>query len=50
VCVSKQRLLELKQQVREFRQQLLHTAEREDTPECVVQVNFQLFPLSKRDV
>lgn len=50
LCVSKQRLLELKQQVREFRQQLLHTAEREDTPECVVQINFQLFPLSRRDV
>lgn len=48
VCVSRQRLRELKQQVREFRQQLLRTAEQDDTPECVVQINLQLFPLSKR--
>jgi uncharacterized protein (TIGR02147 family) len=48
VCVSQKRLLELKQRVREFRQQLLQSAELGDTPECVVQINFQLFPLSKR--
>lgn len=48
VCVSRKRLLELKQQVREFRQHLLATAERDDSPECVVQINLQLFPLSKR--
>lgn len=48
VCVSRKRLLELKQQVREFRQHLLATAERDDTPECVVHINLQLFPLSKR--
>lgn len=48
VCVSRQRLGELKQQLREFRQQILRTAEQDDTPECVVQINLQLFPLSKR--
>src|SRR5690606_25251611 len=48
VCVSKERLAQLKQQVRDFRKQLLQSAEHDDTPECVVQINFQLFPLSKR--
>lgn len=47
VCVSQRRLLELKQQLREFRQQLLRTAEQDDEPERVVQINVQLFPLSK---
>ncbi len=48
LCVSEKRLQEIKQQIRSFRQQLLQTAEEDDTPERVVQVNFQLFPLSKR--
>lgn len=48
VCVSHARMLQIKQQVREFRQQLLSTAEHDDEPERVVQINFQLFPLSKR--
>lgn len=47
VCVSQKRLLELKRQLREFRQQLLRTAEQDDEPERVVQINVQLFPLSK---
>jgi uncharacterized protein (TIGR02147 family) len=47
VCVSQKRLIELKQQLREFRQQLLRTAEQDDEPERVVQINVQLFPLSK---
>lgn len=48
LCVSEARLLELKAQIREFRQRLLQTAEQDDTPERVVQLNFQLFPLSKK--
>jgi uncharacterized protein (TIGR02147 family) len=47
LCVSEKRLQELKQRIRTFRQELLQTAERDDTPERVVQLNFQLFPLSK---
>jgi uncharacterized protein (TIGR02147 family) len=47
LCVSQRRLLELKQQIRDFRQQLLQTAEKEDVFERVVQVGFQLFPISK---
>jgi uncharacterized protein (TIGR02147 family) len=48
LCVSEQRLQALKQQIREFRKTLLQTAEQGDAPERVVQLNFQLFPLSKK--
>ena len=44
LCVSEQRLREIKQQLRSFRRELLQTAEQDDTPERVVQINFQLFP------
>jgi uncharacterized protein (TIGR02147 family) len=47
LCVSQSKLLELKQQIRDFRQQLLQTAERDNEFERVIQVSFQLFPLSK---
>lgn len=46
VCVSQSKLEELKQRVRAFRRELLLSAELDDTPERVVQINFQLFPLS----
>lgn len=49
LCVSEQRLREIKQQLRSFRRELLQTAEQDDTPERVVQINFQLFPLSRSD-
>ena len=41
-------LLELKERIREFRRELLQLAELEGRPERVVQLNFQLFPLSER--
>jgi uncharacterized protein (TIGR02147 family) len=47
LCVSQAKLLELKQQIRDFRQHLLQTAERDSEFERVVQVSFQLFPISK---
>jgi uncharacterized protein (TIGR02147 family) len=47
LCVSQTKLLELKQQLRDFRQQLLQTAEVGAEAERVVQISFQLFPLSK---
>jgi uncharacterized protein (TIGR02147 family) len=47
LCISQKKLLELKQQLREFRQRLLQTAELDDQPDRVVQISFQLFPLSK---
>lgn len=46
LTVSEAKFEEIKARVRAFRRQLLHEAEQEDQPERVVQVNFQLFPLS----
>lgn len=48
LCVSHEVMLELKQRIREFRRELLHFAEQQGAPERVVQLNFQLFPLSRR--
>jgi len=47
LCVSQDVLLELKERIREFRRELLQLAELEGRPERVVQLNFQLFPLSE---
>jgi uncharacterized protein (TIGR02147 family) len=47
LCVSQSKLLELKQQIRDFRQHLLQTAEAHNDFERVIQVSFQLFPISK---
>jgi len=49
LCVSQDVLLQLKLRIREFRKELLQLAELEGKPERVVQLNFQLFPLSRRD-
>ena len=46
VCVSHATMLELKQRVRAFRRELLQVAELGNDPERVVQINFQLFPMS----
>lgn len=46
LAVSQAKFEEIKTRVRAFRRQLLHEAEREQQPERVIQVNFQLFPLS----
>ncbi len=46
LCVSRDKVSELKERLRAFRQELLRTAELDDQPERVVQINFQLFPLS----
>jgi uncharacterized protein (TIGR02147 family) len=47
VCVSQAKLLELKEQIRTFRKQLLQTAEKPGEFERVVQIGFQLFPISR---
>ncbi|HET7538779.1 MAG TPA: TIGR02147 family protein [Polyangiaceae bacterium] len=49
LCVSHSALLELKARIGEFRRELLQLAELEGEPERVVQINFQLFPLSKKE-
>ena len=46
LCVSEAKLSDLKERVRSFRQELLRTAELDNSPERVVQINFQVFPLS----
>jgi uncharacterized protein (TIGR02147 family) len=46
LCVSASKLEEIKDRVRALRQELLQASELEDRPERVVQVNFQIFPLS----
>lgn len=50
VCVSHEVMLRLKERIRDFRRELLQLAELEGKPERVVQINFQLFPLSKKEV
>jgi uncharacterized protein (TIGR02147 family) len=49
LCVSQEVLLDLKERIREFRRELLRLAELEGQPERVVQINFQLFPLSRHE-
>ena len=49
LCVSQNTMLGLKARIREFRRELLHLAELEGEPERVVQINFQLFPLPKKE-
>lgn len=48
LCVSEAALPRLKQRIREFRRELLQLAEDDPEPERVVQLNFQMFPLSRR--
>ncbi|MGC4089267.1 MAG: TIGR02147 family protein [Polyangiaceae bacterium] len=47
LCVAESTLPILKQRIRELRQELLQLAELEPAPERVVQLNFQVFPLSR---
>ena len=46
LCVNEGRLPQLKQALQRFRKELLSLSEMEDSPSQVVQINFQLFPLS----
>jgi uncharacterized protein (TIGR02147 family) len=48
LCVNESALPLLKQRIRDFRQELLQLAELWGAPERVVQLNFQMFPLSRR--
>ena len=48
LCVSHDVMLQLKERIREFRRDLLHIAEQQGAPERVVQLNFQLFPMSRK--
>jgi len=46
-CIDREGLGEMKQRVRAFRQQIIERAESEQSPYQVVQLNIQLFPLSR---
>ncbi len=48
LCVSHDVMLDIKERIREFRRELLQVAELGGAPERVVQINFQLFPLSEK--
>lgn len=48
LCVAEAQLPVLKERLRAFRQELLQLAELEPQPERVVQLNLQMFPLSRR--
>lgn len=48
LCVSQDMLQELKQRILAFKAELLQVAEQHGSAERVVQLNFQLFPLSQR--
>jgi uncharacterized protein (TIGR02147 family) len=48
LCVAESAWPLLKQRIRELRQELLQLAEQTRTPERVLQLNFQIFPLSRR--
>ena len=47
MCLGDEGLAQLKQRIQEFRRELIEIAEAEARPSQIVQLNFQLFPLSK---
>jgi uncharacterized protein (TIGR02147 family) len=47
LCLGSGRIARLKERIQAFRRELLELAEGDGQPSQVVQVNFQLFPLSK---
>jgi uncharacterized protein (TIGR02147 family) len=47
LCLGSSGIARLKERIQAFRRELLELAESESQPSQVVQVNFQLFPLSK---
>ena len=48
LCLAESALPQLKRRIVEFRRELLQMAELTGEPERVVQLNFQMFPLSRR--
>ena len=48
LCISEARMHELKAELEAFRTRVLERYMKDETPERVVQVNFQMFPLSSK--
>lgn len=49
LCVGGKGLAEIKDRIQKFRRELLELSTRESDPREVVQINFQLFPLTKAE-
>lgn len=49
LCIDESMLPELKERLQSFRRELMHAAEERGQRTRIVQVNFQLFPLSKKE-
>ena len=49
LCVAPDGLAAIKERVQRFRRELLELSTEEENPEVVVQLNFQLFPLTQRE-
>jgi len=49
LCLGEGGIREMKERLKRFRRELLELSELEDEPRQVVQINFQLFPLSRGD-
>ena len=47
VCIGPGTVAELKERIHAFREQLLDLCDRDESPESVYQINFQLFPLTE---
>ena len=47
VCIDPENVEDLKERIHAFRETLLDLCDREENPQSVFQMNFQLFPLSK---
>jgi uncharacterized protein (TIGR02147 family) len=48
LCVSEAKLRELKRELEAIREQLVQRYMADERPERVVQINFQMFPLSSK--
>ncbi len=48
LCISEKKMQELKDHLERFRFELLHLYEPDENPERVVQINFQMFPLTAK--
>lgn len=48
LCISEARMAELKRELEVFRRELVVRYQADPTPERVVQLNFQMFPLSRK--
>lgn len=46
VCINPERVSEIKERIQAFRETLINFCDRDEDPQAVFQINFQLFPLT----